>query len=140
MQVEFFIPGQPVSKGRPRFTVRPAKTGTFARAYTPAKTRAYETTVAQYAKIAIRKPLDGPVRVDLVFTMPIPQSLSKTRQKALIGQPHAKKPDLDNLIKSCFDPLNGIAWADDSQVCELHARKVYGETPGVLVRIQFLLD
>lgn len=31
---------------------------------------------------------------------------------------HVKKPDTDNLVKAVKDSLSGLAWRDDSQVCE----------------------
>lgn len=36
-----------------------------------------------------------------------------------------KKPDLDNIIKSVFDGLNGVAWTDDALVCVIEAGKNY---------------
>lgn len=128
--VEIFIPGPPQAKGRPKFAVR----GGFARAYTPAKTRAYEELVAWHGKNAIQKPMEGPLCVEMIFGMPIPESTSKKRATALVGCPHTKKPDLDNLCK-VVDGLNGIAWLDDSQIADLRAKKVYSETPGVTVKI-----
>ena len=129
--VKFFIPGNPVSKGRPKFAVR----GGFARAYTPSKTRDYESIVAKYGLEAIAKPLEGPLCVDLNFALPIPASTSKKLAKTLLNTPHQKKPDLDNLIKSVTDGLNGIAYFDDSQIAELRARKIYSANPGVSVDI-----
>lgn len=35
-------------------------------------------------------------------------------------------PDVDKLSRSVFDSLKGILLHDDSQVIELHARKMYG--------------
>ena len=49
MAVEFFVPGQPVGKGRPRATVRAGR----ARLYTPAKTEKYEARVALFAQQAM---------------------------------------------------------------------------------------
>jgi Holliday junction resolvase RusA-like endonuclease len=132
MDTTFFIPGIPVAKGRPKLSTR----GGFARAYTPAKTRDYETVVALYGRNAIKTPLDGPLCVDLTFTLPIPSSIPKKRLESIIGSPHIKRPDLDNLCKGVLDGLNEIAWLDDSQICELHCRKIYGNYPGVVVVIK----
>lgn len=35
------------------------------------------------------------------------------------------KPDIDKLCRATMDALTGILFADDSQVCELNARKHY---------------
>lgn len=50
--------------------------------------------------------------------------------------PHTKKPDLDNLVKFAKDCLNGVAWQDDSQVCELEAWKAYDEKPRTEIIIE----
>jgi Holliday junction resolvase RusA-like endonuclease len=38
---------------------------------------------------------------------------------------HEKKPDLDNLLKALKDALTGLAWRDDSQVCQCYCEKRY---------------
>jgi Holliday junction resolvase RusA-like endonuclease len=48
---------------------------------------------------------------------------------------HTKKCDADNLAKSILDALNGIAYYDDSQVCELLVRKYYSDNPRVEILI-----
>ena len=50
-----------------------------------------------------------------------------------------KKPDIDNILKSVMDSLNGYAFADDSQVVRIMAEKVYAEEPFVEVTIDELL-
>ena len=133
--IKIVIPGVPVAKGRPKFSVR----GGFARAYTPAKTKAHEQTIAWHGRAAMgaRKPLEGPLCVELLFTMPIQASIPKKRAMALVGCPHTKKPDLDNLAK-VLDGLNGIVWLDDSQIVEIHARKIYGVEPSTVIVISVL--
>ena len=62
--VSFVVPGEPVGKGRPRFT----RTG---RAYTPKKTETAESIVAMNAQLALRdaKPTDKPVVVEAIKDM-----------------------------------------------------------------------
>jgi len=49
--------------------------------------------------------------------------------------------DLDNLVKFVLDALNGKAYEDDSQVCEIHTAKLYTDTDSrTEVVISKLLD
>lgn len=78
-------------------------------------------------------PAGVPVFVDLVFVRPRPVSTPKSRTPAAV-----KKPDLDKLTRAVLDALTGIAYADDSQVIELRARKRLadiGVTPGVHITV-----
>jgi len=117
------VPGIPVGKGRPRMTVR----GGHPRAYTPEKTVRYEnlvrTTFMNDYPDAV--PLDVPVRVDIYAFFPIPKSWSKKKKASAVDGFVSKKPDIDNLIKSIFDGLNGVAWTDDAMVASVLAEKNY---------------
>ena len=118
----------PKPKGRPRFT----KNG-FA--YTPSETRDYEDAVKMLARIAVKRPLTRPIKMDITFYLPIPKSWSKTKIEAAkqgTVRP-TSKPDLDNLCKAILDALNdGIGYIDDKQIVELSARKLYGEPKTVI--------
>ena len=134
MSINIFVPGEPVAKGRPRMT----RTG---HAYTPAKTRSYESKMALFGHQAMagKTPLDSPLHVDLVVVLPIPASWSERKKKearAFRLLPAGRK-DLDNFVKT-LDGLNGIVWNDDGQICALSARKVYGEIPGLHIVIEEL--
>jgi len=127
----FTVIGIPRSKGRPRFSSK-------GHAYTDDKTAAYENLVrlAFQAEAQGVPPLTGPVLLSIVAYMPIPSSLSDKRKRALIGKPHAKKPDADNVAKAVQDGCNGVAYVDDSQIWMLIVRKVYSETPRLEVTIE----
>jgi len=116
--------------------------GGFARAYTPAKTVAFEGLIAMAGEQAMagRPPVDAPVSLDIVATFQIPASWSKRkRAEAEAGAlRHAGKPDADNLCKAVGDGLNGVVWRDDSQVCNLRLCKRYGITPGLSIRVVVL--
>ena len=74
--------------------------------------------------------LMGAIRLEVTFYMPIPASLSKKKHNELIEQHyHIKKPDLDNLVKAVCDSLEGTYFKNDSQICEIIAKKVYDENP-----------
>jgi len=62
-------------------------------------------------------------------------SLSKKKYKELIGKPHLKKLDTDNIAKIVADSLNGVAYKDDSQICELIVHKQYAEIERLEVEI-----
>ena len=113
-------------KGRPRFASR----GGYVTAYTPEKTRAYETTVLSAYKEAGGGLIDGPVAVRLTAWQALPQRATKAQRAAAErGEIYPiRKPDLDNIIKIVLDALNGAAYADDTQVVQIDARKLY--TPG----------
>lgn len=128
-RVELFIPGDPVGKGRPRFS----RIGGKPIAYTPIKTREYEAEVALRARqsMAGQQALIGPVSIAIEAVFPIPESWPMKRKQA--GELPAKKPDLDNIIKIIGDALNGIVYVDDAQICRAVVEKRYGDEPGVFV-------
>lgn len=138
-ELSFFVPGDPVGKARPRVSVRFG----HAHAYTPAKTAAYEKTVATYAKAAmiaqkfekVGKPAAVQLQIRAGFSVPKSWT-KKKRAEALTGNlPHIVKPDADNLAKAILDALNEVIYADDSQVTVCHVEKVYADAPGVTVRV-----
>jgi Holliday junction resolvase RusA-like endonuclease len=126
------LPGGPKGKGRPRFS---RKSG---RAYTPAETAAYETSLAYVAHKAMegRSMLTGPVDVLIVSAFPVPASYSKRRAlDCITGAEHpAKKPDIDNIVKM-LDALNGIVWRDDAQIGRCDVRKVYTKDPELAIQV-----
>lgn len=134
--IRFTVPGTPVAKGRPRITTR----GGQARAYTPAKTVAYEGLVALAAQDAMagRPLIQGPVYLILTARFAIPKSWNnRDRAAAATGNVwHVSRPDGDNIAKAVGDALNGVVWGDDSQVALCKTMKVYAETPGLDVEVE----
>lgn len=129
--IEFFVPGKPVAKQRAR-TVTRGKGGKplpFARTYTPKETASYENLVKVTASQAMngKEIMSGPLRLTLIFYLPMPSSWSEKRKdEALRGEIRAtKKPDLDNLEKSIKDGCNKVVWNDDSQVVSVSKDKIY---------------
>jgi Holliday junction resolvase RusA-like endonuclease len=132
------IPIEPVPKGRPRFT-------RFGKVYTPPKTHNYEKVIGEYWKQATRGfkfEREQAVCVNVVFGLPIPKSTSKHKKEDMLNDTikHIKKPDVDNLLKAVLDGLNGIAWADDSQVIRVCASKIYSTEPYVYLYIHESVD
>lgn len=122
---ELFIKTVPIPKGRPRFY--------GGHAVTPEKTRKYEKLIRDSWEHGIVEA--EYLTIDMVFKMPIPQSLSKKKQRELDGQPHVKKPDLDNLVKAILDSIQGVAFDNDSKVWCINACKEYAEEPSVWIGI-----
>ena len=94
--------GDPRTKGRPRFA--------NGRAYTPKETTDAEKTIRDAWRQTGESPFEFDVLVDVSFFM-------ATR----------RRKDLDNLVKLVLDALNGEAFADDSQVVEINARKIFSD-------------
>ena len=137
-KIEFFVPGAPVGKGRPRA----ARRGAGVVMFTPEKTAGYEALAAATASNAMRAeagPLfTGPLEAVLEMRFPVPASWSKAkRARALAGvEWHTSKPDADNVAKAVLDACNGVVFRDDSQVVILIATKAFSEAPGVRVVIR----
>ena len=139
-KIEFFVPGTPVGKGRPRA----ARRGAGVVMFTPGKTADYEALVAATAAAALacdalaHQLLDGPLEAVLEMRFPVPASWSKAkRARALAGaERHTSKPDADNVAKAILDACNGVVFRDDAQVVILIATKAFSEEPGVRVEIR----
>jgi len=131
--ISFEIEGEPVGKGRPKFSSR----GGFARAYTPKKTIDYEKKVKECYLDQIGTKFEGALQVKITAFCPIPKSTSKkNRAKMLAGEIKCtKKPDIDNIAKIILDALNGVAYEDDKQVISIEVNKMYGEVPKVAVSL-----
>lgn len=134
--VRFTVPGPPKGKARAR-TVRTRGGQTFS--YTPEGTVLYENLI----KISFSQTGERPfraeecLRVTIMAYYPVPKSTSKKKATEMIAgyiRP-AKKPDIDNVIKSILDALNGVAYHDDTQVIAVTAEKRYGAKARVEVEI-----
>lgn len=119
----FQVPGPPKGKARPRVT----RYG----AYTPKSTAEYERLVKSRFKLAQIdngfKLTDKPVRIAIVAYFPIVKSTTKTNRRLMLDGYvlPTKKPDFDNIAKIICDPLNKLAYADDSQIVECQVKKKY---------------
>lgn len=134
MTIRITLDGNPTAKGRPRFT----SVGGFGRAFTPAKTRAYEARLADAGRavMAGAEPLQGPLSLVMHVRLPIPKSWPKARQQSArtgCTRPTGK-PDWDNFGK-VVDALNGIVWADDGQVVQATVLKYYADEPCMTVEV-----
>ena len=130
--VTFTIPGDPVGKGRPRFSNR------SGHAYTPQRTTEYEDKVRLYYSRETRcTTLHGEIRADIRAYFRIPKSTPKKKAAELAEERTGctKAPDADNIAKVVLDALNGLAYDDDKAVTYLTVGKLYGAEPRVEVTL-----
>lgn len=145
--INFIIVGEPMGKGRPRFSTRNG----YVRTHTPKETMNYETKVVFSYKERNKGMAFEPnemIRAKIVAYFLIPKGhyrfhkktnttdLDTKGQAMLEGKIlPTKKPDCDNIAKIILDALNGIAYHDDSQVVELTVEKRYSENARVYVEL-----
>jgi len=146
--VRFSVPGEPVAKARARSMpvmrggrpVLGAGGRPIVAHHTPEKTQRYENLVSLAAEQAMdgHGPSLSALRISVLAVFAIPGSWSGRKQRAAVGAPVLKRPDLDNVVKALKDGMNGVVWKDDSQVAEIIASKVYGERPRVDICVEAL--
>ena len=99
-------------KRRPKIATK----GRHAHAYTPTATLEEEALVAAAYK---GEKHQGAVKL----TLHIFKALPKRTPKSIQRERNLSTPDADNVLKAVMDALNGVAYDDDSQVCEIHVYK-----------------
>jgi len=123
--IRFTVPGPAVAWQR---TAKSRGGVLFTHPYT----RTYQREVRQAAEDAGAGlvMLDGPIALSVkVYRNPPAKRVPK------FGPWDTRKPDLDNLAKTIADALNGLAYADDAQICQLTAWKFFGEPERVEIEI-----
>lgn len=136
LPLRLVIPGIPAAKGRPRITT----IGGRPRAFTPAKTRAYEGRIEAEGHAAMMgaDPLDQPLFVTVTAFVAMPQNMSRARRLAALSgdlKP-VTRPDVDNYAKAAIDGLNGVVFRDDSVVSDLLVRKRYASIPRLEIVVE----
>lgn len=142
--IAFTVPGEPVAQGRPRAFQTP---GGFIRTYDPAKSRTWKGVAQVHMQQAIREAgvrtpvfAEGPVSLYVVAIFACPASRHR-KGSPRPREPHAKRPDVDNLVKGLMDAAEGLLYTRDAQVVEVTVRKItgaQGEAPGVNVCVSRL--
>jgi Holliday junction resolvase RusA-like endonuclease len=140
-QFSLRIPIEPVAWQRPKTKL----VNGWVKHYSPAKTKTYEQRIGEYWEQdtqGFKFEREQAVCVNVVFGLPIPKSTSKRKKEDMLNGiiKHIKKPDTDNLLKAVLDGLNGIAWADDSQVIRVCASKEYSTEPYVYLYVHESVD
>lgn len=142
MNLEFFVPGLPITQGSKRAFVN-KYTGKAMLVEDAERLKPWRWSVGVTAAQAMAKRpfIQGPVRIRLQFLFPRPKSHYGTGRnhatlKATAQPLPTGKPDLDKLQRAVFDALTHVVWVDDSLVTEVFAIKRYNPEPGVLVAIE----
>ena len=129
MKVKFIIDTKPVPKARPRL-------GRGGRVFTPQTTLAFENTCALSYGNRHNFGKD-PISIKIIFNFEVPKSYTKKKcLEALKGIVRPGKNDIDNLVKSVLDGLNGIAWEDDRYIAKIQAEKRYNTKNFIEVEIE----
>lgn len=147
-QIKLVVLGEPMGKGRPRFSTFNG----YVKTHTPKETTNYESKVVfeytkQYDHMIFER--NDELQVFIYAYFSISKSHYRYHKKTNSvdldqkGVDMAngkvcptKKPDCDNIAKICLDALNGIGFPDDSQVVSLWVSKKYTkEQPKVEILI-----
>ena len=73
------------------------------------------------------------------FCFPRPKGHSGKRGlKPSAPTKHTQKPDIDKCVRVVLDALTSVAYADDAQVVQVHARKGWATDAGPGVRVRVL--
>jgi crossover junction endodeoxyribonuclease RusA len=136
--IEIIVFGTPGPQGSKRF-VGHAKSGRGIMIESSPKAKTWREAVKAAAIERLGGySIAGPVRVEMIFTLPKPKSAPKTRKTW-----PDRKPDLSKLVRSTEDALTDAgAWEDDARVVFCASSKVFpGEhpdarhIPGAVIRI-----
>ena len=133
--VSAFVSGLPVGQPRPR--ARRFKDRVIL--YDPKNAKPWRDAVANTIGEMVDTPFEGPLELTMPFSFPRPKSHYGTGKnsdliKGSAPKHHAQKPDLDNVIKSTMDAMNGVLYLDDKQVIQVTALKGWAdrsEQPGL---------
>lgn len=126
--MEFFMPMQPPTATRQQqgHIVKNGRHLVYGRSNRDAE----EKLKAHLAKHRPREPIQGPIRITVVWCFP-------TSGKHKDGTPHTQRPDIDNLCKAMYDVMTKLGfWGDDKQIYHQVVEKFYSDPPGIYVKIE----
>lgn len=139
--VDFWVPGVPVPKG----SLRHVGGGRLIESAKGLADWRKAIADAAWTYRLEQTPWDGPVRVDLAFYFPRPQSHYKANDRSCelrVNAPRlpSKRPDLDKAVRAVLDAItdSGAVYRDDAQVVSIVAVKRYADDriPGVTIRAE----
>ena len=72
----------------------------------------------------------GKIRLEVLFAFKMPARGLKRRMYDM------PVPDIDNLVKTLMDSMQGILFDDDRQIVEISAKKIYSEVNCYIVKME----
>lgn len=117
-------PSKIKGKDRPRYR----RVGNFVQTYTTKSTKSFEEEISTQFKDELGDEYsnyDGRVAMRIDIYSEMPKSWSNKAKAETCSQFNTNKPDIDNIIKSVLDGLNGVAYVDDKQICDIRASKFW---------------
>ena len=134
-KVTFYIQGKLTPKERPRFNTKTKKV------YTPSKTTSSESDIVRsFLSVSPAHTLWlGAIKATIIHGYGVPQSASQKQQSRLLKKMYAPLgADTDNIQKTIYDALNGVAYKDDRQICVVDFKKIYSAEHYVEVTLEEL--
>lgn len=132
--IEFFVQGIPQTKGSARAFL-PKKGGRFPVVTNDnPKNKKWARSVNVAAQNAMKRQevemLGGAIKLYCVFYVPQPKRIKLGLELS------TTRPDLDKMVRSVGDALEGTCYKSDAQVAGLVATKFYSLKPGVQVTVE----
>jgi len=115
--IKFFIEGRPRPKGSFK-PVRNKKTGRILLINDNDRTKCFQDLISYHANRFFKKPTENPVSLSVNFYFKKPKTPKNDKY-------HITTPDIDKLLRTVLDALQGVAFINDSQVTQIIATKDY---------------
>jgi Holliday junction resolvase RusA-like endonuclease len=130
---QFEIHGDPIPQKQTRFTCACGK----GRCYDPSAKDKLKIQW-QIKPFAPAEPIAGPVELTIVFFLPIPKGVSRTKRTQMLNRVILpdKKPDEDNFAYLITNALKELVYDDDKRICAKHVYKFYGVEPRTVIRVR----
>lgn len=132
MRLAFIAYGLPAPQGSARAFYQANKNRAVIVKDNDERQRSWRSSVSDAAAKAMagHALIDGPMVIRLRFVFPKPKSVKRAHP--------ATRPDLDKLLRACFDAMTGIVYTDDARIVETNASKQYGEPARAEVEVYAL--
>lgn len=133
--IEFWVDGIPQTKGSTRAFMLKGKRFPIVTNDNP-KNKAWARRVTIAARNAMSigdfEKIEGPVKLHLTFFVSQPKRVKHSLA------PSTTRPDLDKMVRSVGDALEGVCYQQDAQIAGISAAKFYSHRPGVQVTVDTL--